>query len=128
MYTRKVKEFAQACETKIPERPILMSKEKINFIRQMVRDEMEELAEAKNVTDQADALVDAIYYICDTAVKHGINLDPLFNIVHQANMKKIVKGRVIKRKDGKILKPKGWQDPAPLLAEEIERQKQNGAF
>ena len=42
----------------------------------------EELEEARDITEQADALVDAIYYICDTAVRHGMNLDRIFEIVH----------------------------------------------
>ena len=54
------------------------------------------------------------YYICDTAVRHGLNLDPLFKIVHRANMQKVVDGKVIRREDGKILKPEGWEDPGTI--------------
>ena len=128
MYTSKVKEFTQAAEDNLPNHPQMLSLKKIDFIRQMVSDEMEELIAAKDITEQADALVDAIYYLCDSAVRHGINLDPIFNIVHQANMNKIKNGKVIRRGDGKILKPAGWQDPKPLLTKEINRQKQEGAF
>ena len=92
------------------------------------RDNMEELVEARDVTEQADALVDAIYYICDTAVRHGMNLDRIFEIVHRANMQKVVNGRVIRREDGKILKPEGWQDPAPFLTAEIQRQQSEGSW
>lgn len=94
----------------------------------MVNDEMDELEQAGTVPDQADALVDAIYYICDFAATHGINLDPIFEIVHGANMQKVVDGKVIRRKDGKILKPDGWEDPGPKVRAEIERQKRDGAF
>ena len=131
MYTRKVREFCLACENeenKLPKKPTLLSIEKIKFITEMVNDELAELKNSKTIGQQADALVDAIYYMCDTAVKHGINLDNIFNIVHQSNMSKVVDGKVLRREDGKILKPTGWQDPQQFIDQEIKNQEQNGSF
>ena len=127
-YTAQVREFTKACSDDLPAHPQNMTEEGIAFIRQMVNDELDELVEAKNVTEQADALVDAIYYICDFAARNGINLDPLFEIVHGANMQKVVDGKVIRREDGKILKPEGWEDPAPKLEKEMARQASDGGF
>jgi len=127
-YTTQVRQFTMACNDELLAHPQEMTEEGIAFIRQMVNDEMDELVEARNVTEQADALVDAIYYICDFAVRNGINLDPLFDIVHGANMQKVVNGKVIRREDGKILKPEGWEDPAPKLIKEMDRQAQEGGF
>ena len=92
-YTAQVREFTMACNDDLPAHPQNMTAEGIAFIRQMVNDEMDELMAAQTVTEQADALVDAIYYICDFAVRNGINLDPLFDIVHNANMQKVVNGK-----------------------------------
>ena len=122
MFTKLVRQFTRACEINLPKRPRLLSKETIDFITKMVSDEMQELKCADDIKEQADALVDAIYYIYDTAVKNGIDLDPIFKIVHRANMKKVVKGKVIRGENGKVLKPANWQDPAPLIAKEIKRQ------
>ncbi len=127
-YTEMVKEFTAVCNDGLPDRPVVMSAEAIEFVHKMVNDELEELRAATTTLEQADALIDAIYYICDCAVKHGLNLDLLFEIVHSANMAKIVNGRVIKRPDGKVIKPEGWQDPHAALAVEIERQSRAGAF
>ena len=127
-YTTDVHEFTTACKENLPAGPIEITDERIAFIRKMVNDELDELEEAKSITEQADALVDAIYYICDFAATHGINLDPLFEIVHCANMKKVVNDKVIRREDGKILKPEGWQNPGPMLEAEIDRQQKQGAF
>jgi len=127
-YTRQVGEFTNACHDNIPQTPVLMSKEAVQFIRKMVNDELDELEVATTKVDQADALVDAIYYICDCAVRHGMNLDPLFEIVHSANMKKVVNGKVIRRPDGKILKPEGWEKPEPKLEAEMHRQENQGSF
>ena len=128
-YTAQMREFTMAYKDDLPTRPQHMTSEDIAFIREMVNDELDELMAAQTVTEQADALVDAIYYICDCAVRNGINLDPLFNIVHNANMQKVVNGKVIRREeDGKILKPKGWEDPAPKLEKEMTRQAREGGF
>lgn len=127
-YCTEVKQFSDACNDSNPTNPKLMTTEAIAFIREMVNDELDELEEATNTIEQADALVDAIYYICDTAVRHGMNLDPLFSIVHRANMQKVVDGKVIRREDGKILKPEGWEDPEPYLRREMENQEKNGSW
>ena len=128
-YTTAVKEFSDACNDGAnPTSPILMTREAVEFVSTMVNDELDELREATDTAEQADALVDAIYYICDTAVRHGMNLDRVFEIVHGANMQKVVDGRVIRRDDGKILKPEGWQDPAPLLLGELGRQARDGSW
>jgi len=127
-YTEQVREFTRACNDELPDRPQEMTPEGIAFIRQMVNDEMDELEESQTITEQADALVDAIYYICDYAVRNGVNLDPLFEIVHKANMQKVVDGKVIRRDDGKILKPESWEDPAPKLNAEMARQSTKGGF
>ena len=127
-YTSDVREFTAACHDELPATPASMTTEAREFICKMVNDEMEELAEAVTVAEQADALVDAIYYICDCAVRHGMNLDPLFAIVHQANMGKVVDGKVLRRDDGKIMKPEGWVDPGAALEQEIGRQTADGSF
>ena len=128
-YCTEVKQFSDACnDGNNPTHPKEMSVDAIAFIRKMVNDELDELEEATNTIEQADALVDAIYYICDTAVRHGLNLDPLFKIVHRANMQKVVDGKVIRREDGKIMKPKGWEDPEPYLRKEMEKQEEQGSW
>ena len=127
-YVKKVREFTTACHDGVPNHPTMLDDDAIAFIRQMVNDELDELAEAETVTDQADALVDAIYYLCDCAVRHGMNLDELFDIVHAANMGKVVDGKVLRRDDGKIMKPAGWRPPEPEIEAEMARQKRDGAF
>ena len=127
-YTSKVREFTSACHDELPNHPVALDPEAIAFIRRMVNDEMDELEAAPTVTDQADALVDAIYYLCDCAVRHGMNLDHLFDIVHAANMGKVVDGKVIRRDDGKIMKPADWRPPEPEIEAEMHRQKRDGAF
>lgn len=80
------------------------------------------------IAEQADAMVDAMYYMYDTATRMGVNLDRVFNVVQEANMaKRGPEGKfVIRESDNKIMKPDGWQEPDILG--EIENQMQKGAW
>lgn len=61
-----------------------------------------------DIVQVADALADLLYVVYGAAVAWGINIDPVFGAVHQANMLKLTGPR---RADGKQLKPEGWQPP-----------------
>jgi predicted HAD superfamily Cof-like phosphohydrolase len=67
--------------------------------------------EKADIVEIADALADIIYIACGTAVSYGIPLDDVFEEVHSSNMAKLVDGKVIRREDGKVQKPAGWQPP-----------------
>jgi predicted HAD superfamily Cof-like phosphohydrolase len=41
----------------------------------------------------------------------GIDGEEAFNRVHNNNMSKLVDGRIVRREDGKVLKPEGYQKP-----------------
>jgi len=73
------------------------------------------------MAEQYDAFVDAWYYMLNTSVKKGVDLDGIFDKVHQANMaKKFPDGTFHRREDGKVIKPEGWKEPDILG--EIENQ------
>lgn len=135
-----------------PNIPCKMTKEEVMFIVKMVLSEMTELCQTVTdsnddavdmmvkcigvdpskhkkyendveiIADQADAMVDAWYYMLNAASKKGMDLSALFEVVHKANMDKRdpKTGKFIRRADGKILKPKGWK-PADVVGE-IKRQ------
>lgn len=88
----------------------------------------DEKGRISQIADQADALVDVEYYMLDCACKKGVNMSALFGVVHAANMAKRdpATGKFIKRDDGKIVKPAGWQPPD--IDAEILRQTKNGAW
>lgn len=73
------------------------------------------------VESQIDAFVDIEYYIKDRAGRHGMNIDKVFDMVHEANMnKRLPNGEFLMREDGKVLKPSGWK--SANLTEEIFNQ------
>jgi predicted HAD superfamily Cof-like phosphohydrolase len=81
------------------------------------------------IAEQYDAFVDDMYYTYDTACKHGVNLDTIFDVVHeQGNMaKRFPDGKFhLREEDGKILKPADWKEPDVLG--EVKRQIENGGF
>jgi predicted HAD superfamily Cof-like phosphohydrolase len=62
----------------------------------------------------ADAIADSIYVLVGTSLEYGIPLARVWDAVQAANMAKVgPDGKVIRREDGKILKPEGWQ-PADI--------------
>jgi predicted HAD superfamily Cof-like phosphohydrolase len=73
---------------------------------------------------QADALTDINYFTQGSFVIMGVDPQPLFDIVQNANMAKLFpdgKPRY-REEDGKIIKPDGWEAPEPKLKAEIQRQ------
>jgi predicted HAD superfamily Cof-like phosphohydrolase len=60
-----------------------------------------------HLPDVADGLVDLMYIATGTAQACGIDLDPVLDAVHAANMAK-VNGPVV---NGKLGKPPGWTPP-----------------
>jgi len=104
--------------------PTFMPKERAEARMNWVKEEVDEFLESDNVIDQADALVDALYFILGTAVEIGVDLEPVFDIVQKANMSKLwADGKPHYREsDGKVAKPEGWVAPEPQIQAEIEKQ------
>jgi predicted HAD superfamily Cof-like phosphohydrolase len=63
--------------------------------------------EPPSLPEVADGLVDLMYIATGTAQACGIDLDPVLDAVHAANMAK-VNGPIV---NGKQLKPPGWTPP-----------------
>ena len=56
----------------------------------------------------ADGVVDSLVVILGTATTYGIDIRPIWDAVHKANM---LKANGPMREDGKRLKPEGWTHP-----------------
>lgn len=79
------------------------------------------------LVSQMDALTDINYFVQGSFVTAGINPQPLFDIVQDANMAKLFpdgEPRFDAKNGNKIIKPDGWEAPEPKLKEEIKRQGQ----
>jgi hypothetical protein len=112
---KDVFEFHKAFDLTIGSNPEVPEDVSIRDLRiDLLQEEFNEYLEAEEKADIvgiADALADVIYIACGTAVAYGIPLDKVFDEVHRSNMAKLVDGKVIRRADGKVLKPEGWTPP-----------------
>lgn len=84
-----------------------------DLFRHRTRCMMEELTEflgAKTIADQADAMIDLIYFAYGTLYKMGVDADQCFSIVHSANMQKTM-GVTKRGHDDDAAKPEGWTPP-----------------
>ena len=109
-----VRAFQRAFGQRVGEKPELPDGAERCLRTRLLQEEFEEylFAEGQNdLVEIADALADIIYIACGTAVSYGIPLDDVFESVHASNMAKLVDGKVIRRADGKVQKPEGWQPP-----------------
>lgn len=63
--------------------------------------------------EKADACFDMIWVIVGYMKSRGWNCDDIWEEGAKSNLSKIdvVSGKVIRREDGKILKPEGWTPP-----------------
>jgi hypothetical protein len=69
-----------------------------------------------DLVEAADAIVDLIYFAYGLGFQMGLPMDALFNIVHEANMKK-VRGMTKRGNPNDASKPEGWKDPKESIKE-----------
>jgi predicted HAD superfamily Cof-like phosphohydrolase len=119
----KVKEFHIAFNHRCPDRPTMLPQDRLEKRYNWMLEELNELRKAGSIHDQADAVIDLMYFALGTLVEMGVKPEPLFDIVHSANMKKLwPDGKVHYAEDGKVIKHPSWRPPEPQLLREIERQ------
>lgn len=53
--------------------------------------------------------VDVLNVLTGLLLSQGMPLEAMTEAIHQANLRKQINGKVVRRADGKILKPEGWQ-------------------
>lgn len=111
-----VKEFQITFNHPTSDYPKCLEFERVNKRYRWMLEELNEFLIADEVVEQADAMIDLIYFALGTMVEMGIKPDDLFIIVHQANMSKLWEdGKPHYYLDGKVKKPDTWQDPRDNL-------------
>ncbi|MGI8570977.1 MAG: hypothetical protein ACR2KT_19010 [Methylocella sp.] len=120
----QVVQFQRVFKNPVSEEPFPLSDGRLAVRVKYLREEVNELANARTLEAQCDALIDVIYFALGGFAETGIRPQAIFEIVHNANMKKLFsdgepRHRVI---DGKVAKPPNWQSPETLIRREIDRQ------
>ena len=115
----RVRDFHTRGHHPVADVPTLLAPDRVTRRVAWVREEVDEFEEAGSVVDQADAIIDLMYFALGTLVEMGVDGEHLFNIVHRANMRKVDNGAVATREDGKIQKPSDWVTPEAEMASAI---------
>lgn len=123
----EVKKFHEAFGHPVSNEPKIMDIKRAEKRYTWMLEEINEFMEASKNSDlveQADAMIDTIYFALGTLVEMGIEPDPLFKVVQEANMSKLwPDGKPHYNDMGKVIKPKGWQDPHKKLELTIKNMK-----
>ena len=106
-------EFMAACDKPFPKSPTLnYPSEEMQW--GLIEEEFKETVKARNESDiveVADGLIDLVKVIAEYGESCGFPMQALWDEVHRSNMSKVVDGKVIRRDDGKILKPDSYVKP-----------------
>lgn len=113
---QKVREFHRAFGSELDQKfSEKLGSLRFNLIREEYQEVLYELLEPEASADKkkiAKELADLLYVVYGTAATFGIDIDRVFDEVHQSNMSKLGEdGKPVYREDGKILKGPNYQPP-----------------
>lgn len=116
-YQDDVNKFMEAADQRVkliayPEFDI--SDPQTELYMKLIQEEFDETLDAFSKGDTievADGLADMVWVIMGLASSLGIPFDKVWDEVRASNMSKVVDGKLIKREDGKVLKPEGYFRP-----------------
>lgn len=105
--------FMQACDQTV----YAYDSDQYDMYLDLIAEETQELRDALTANDrveQLDALIDILVVTLGAIHSGGFDGEAAWKEVMRTNFAKIdpTTGKVIKREDGKVLKPKGWKAPA----------------
>lgn len=90
---KEVRNFHLAFNHPVASNPTLLTVDRAEARHSWMLEEINEFLDAvkkQDIVEQADAMIDTIYFALGTLVEMGINPQELFDIVHNANMRKIL--------------------------------------
>ena len=118
-----VREFQLKFGHPVASVPAMIDRKRALSRAKWMNEEVAEFLIADSIYEQADAMIDLMYFALGTMVEMGLEPDELFDIVQKANMAKLwPDGKPhYNPKDGKVIKPEGWEDPAPKIRACIDR-------
>lgn len=114
-YQDDVEKFMEACDQRVQlDLALDVEDDQTKLYMNLIEEEFEETKEAfanGDVYEVADGLADMVWVIMGLAASAGIPFNVVWNEVKASNMSKCVDGKVIKREDGKVMKPDSYFKP-----------------
>lgn len=124
----EVRRFHDVFGHPVGQAPTLLSPDRVGKRFGWMLEELHEFQRAATIAEQADAMIDLIYFALGTLVEMGVRPDALFDIVQAANMSKLWEdGQPRYDQNGKVIKPATWRDPEELLQAAIEKMAMGAA-
>jgi predicted HAD superfamily Cof-like phosphohydrolase len=118
---RDQSKFMQACDQTVNE----FNEKQFTMYKNLIKEEFDELITAegsKDPVEQLDALIDILVVTIGAIHSMGADAEGAWKEVMRSNLSKIDKetGKVRKREDGKVLKPKTYSPPdlKPFITKE----------
>ena len=107
------KKFMLACGQTVHPPSLKQQVPQFGMYLKLIDEEVDELHASRHYSDVADALIDILVVTIGAGLSLGMPMQDLWDEVMRSNMSKIdpVTGKVIRREDGKILKPEGYSPP-----------------
>ena len=98
--------FIKACDQE-------KNKDNAELYQTLVSEEYYEFMTCQDDTEDLDACMDLIWVILGYCYMKGFDVKGAWEEVARSNLSKIdsLTGKVLKREDGKVLKPEGWTPP-----------------
>jgi predicted HAD superfamily Cof-like phosphohydrolase len=122
---RDQEKFMRACDQSVGE----VNEKQFDLYKNLIEEEFNELTTAEldnNRVEQLDALIDILVVTIGAIHSMGADAEGAWKEVMSTNFAKIDKktGKVIKREDGKVLKPDGWTPPnlKEFLSKKIKKR------
>ena len=116
-YQRDVQDFMDAADQRTdctPQRTFDPTEPQNELYMRLVQEEFDETLDAfakGDTIELADGLADMVWVIMGLASSVGIPFDQVWEEVKASNMSKVVDGKLLKREDGKVMKPEGYFRP-----------------
>lgn len=108
--------FLKAVGQETPAFPQQTVSDQAELYLKLIEEEFNELMDAQiqeNDTEICDACFDLMWVVVGYMKSRGWDCENIWDEGAKSNLSKIdpVSGKVIRREDGKILKPEGWEPP-----------------
>jgi predicted HAD superfamily Cof-like phosphohydrolase len=114
---KDVEVFMEAADQQVldtPSKTFDPKEPQIELYMRLVQEEFDETLDAFTKGDTielADGMVDMVWVIMGLASSVGVNFEDVWYEVKASNMSKVVDGKLIKREDGKVMKPDTYFRP-----------------
>jgi predicted HAD superfamily Cof-like phosphohydrolase len=109
--------FMQAAEQRVtttPHKTFDPKDPQTELYMRLVQEEFDETLDAftkGDTVELADGIADMVWVLMGLASSAGIPFDAVWDEVKASNMSKVVDGKILKREDGKVMKPESYFKP-----------------